>query len=426
MTTVIQSLLAIVPPITEGVPLGMSEFPGYRFYVQVAIPSPGGTLPFVLPGVLGGLHWQDATQDLQGIQWKRGGAPNQRPIAGELTMRLFNTMCQWCPWVTTYYGPGTLIRVVVSNGVTMHHEFVGITQSWNEASVGLIAYEWVDVTAWEPLFLWNDVDENALVTSVGDGETLTARINRLATKVDWQFSLDVSSSAPATFQATDLSQDMATELYLTVDSIDAVVWPGKDGTLTVRDRSVGTGVSWDIPSDSLDPDSLVLANDDDRILAQVALARVGGGEVVYPNVGIALRYFKRSTKRDGLITIAEAADADLQRVATGVLGRSTQTYRPLSTAIQSSQNTLAQNIMVLGDITDRVTLHRLVAGGSRLIFYAYAICGIEIGVQVSSAGTHWSGKLLFDIEVGSHWTKFKPIWRWGVHFWGSTTEGWGP
>lgn len=426
MTTTLD-LMAMVPLMTDGVPLGMSEFPGSRFFVQIAVASTGSILPFVLPGTLGAPSWFDITKDLAGIEWERGGSAGSRPMAGELKMRLNNKDCKWCSWQNPYFGAGTLMRVVVyDGGAVVNFIFAGIIQSWDDAGVGLLAYEWVDIVVWDPQFLFNEVNENALATALGGGENLTGRINRLVNKVDYQFGYFVGSTTPATFQATDLAQDMATELYLTVDSVDAVAWAGKKGGLQVYDRATGSGTSWEIQSDDVNPDTVRTANNDQLILAQVALARVGGSEVVFVNVGVAGRYYRRSTKRDGLITVAEAANADLQRVADGILGRSNKMYRPQSFELESGQSAIAQRMLILSELTDRVTLRCLAGDGSRLIFYSYALCKISTKVMVKDGGTYWSGTFELDIEVDSHWGRLPATWVWGVSVWGSTTEGWGP
>lgn len=425
MTTL--DLMVLPPNMADGVPLGMPQYPGFRFFVQIAVASSGSILPFVLPGTLGAPTWFDVTADLAGVDWERGGSAGGRPMAGEVRFRLNNVDCKWSAWQNPYYGPGTLMRMVIyGGGIPFYYLFAGVIQSWEDGGEGQLAYEWIDVVAWEPQFLWNEVNDNALLTSVGAGENLNGRINRLANKVDYQFGYGVPSTSPATFQGTDLAQDMATELYLTVDSADCVAWCGRRGQMLIADRAVGNGVAWEIQQNDINPDTLKTANDDVRILAQVALARVGGSEVVFTNVGVAARYYRRSTKRDGLVTVAEAADADLVRVANGILGRSNQTYRPRSLEMESGQNLYAQRMLVEAEITDRVTVRSLAGDGSRLVFFSYALCKTSISVMVKDGGTYWSGTFELDIEVDSHWSHFRPIWVWGVSFWGSATEGWGP
>lgn len=425
--TIEQDLLALVPAITDGVPLGFPENPGWRFCAQVAVTPTGSTLPFTLgTSILGGPRWVDITADLQGLEWERGAQPGQRPLAGELRMRLNNESCQWCAWRNPYYGPGTLTRVLVTDGFGFLYCFTGITQAWNESAEGMNAYNWVDIVAWETQFLLNEVDTNALATGVGLGDDLIGRASRLLAHASWAFDFDGLTTVLATYQSTDLGQNTATEMYLTIDSIDAVGWSGRDGSWKIRDRSRGTTIHWELQDSEYTPDSLQTANDDERIIATLALARVGGSEVVYVNSGVAARYQQRSSKRDDLITVAEALDADLQRVADGRFSRVGTPFRPTSVNLVSEQNATIRAILLDMDITDRLTIHRLVPDGSRLVFYNYAICSIRAAVTFKDGGTFWSVDLGLDIEADSHWSHFLPVWRWGVDFWGDPTRGWGP
>jgi len=395
-----------------GVKLGIEGYPGYRFVVRMGIITSGSLLgPMVLgSAVLGGIRWKDVTADVQGATAERGGSSTSRPKAGELNLRLLNQDQKYSPYKSTFHGPGSLIQVLVHNGTNVYSQFVGITQSWNETSEGLTAYEWVDIVAWEGLFLWNDVDENALVTPVGGGETLEKRVDRLATKVNYTFSYDVVHRPNVgTLQATNLSQDMATELYLTMDSLECMVYCGKDGVLKIRDRATGNGRSWFIGADHYNPDLLVTQNDDAKILASIDLARVGGTAVTYVNSGVAGRYQKRSTKRTDMITVAEGSDADLARVAAGILGRSVQTYRPESVMVESGQaspTSWTNNIQVLieGEICDRLTIHHPVSNNiQHVVFSNYNIVGLRHGWTVSARGVYWSGQLILDGEVDASW-----------------------
>lgn len=421
--TTLSDLCAEPLAITAGVPLGIPGYDSYRFAVQLALVSPANILPFVLgTSMLGGPRWEDVTDDVQGLTWGRGGQPAQRPIAGELQMRLLNLDCRWCPWQNGYYGPGTLLRVVIGNGVSTKPQFTGLTQSWIEASQGQAGgagYQWVDVTAWESLSLLSESNDNALAGVVGGGETLTQRVDRLLTQAEWQFgyATDPSAGGAATFQATDLAQDVASELFRTVDSCDATVVPAKNGSLLVWSRGNGSYGNWNFPYEYQNPDTFTTANDDDRILSSVDLARVGGTVVTFTNTGVAGRYQKRSTNRVDLMTVAEAADADLARVAAGMLARANESYRPVSFACESGQGASVSNLMIEADLTDRITLDAPLPMGERLVFDSYSICGFNYDVTVAAAGTYWRATVYMDIESDSSWTVHGPDFVWDESFW---------
>jgi hypothetical protein len=203
-----------------------------------------------------------------------------------------------------------------------------------------------------------------------------------------------------------------------VDSVECVVWPAKDGELMIRDRAVGSGNSWTLNRYDQNPDTLVTANDDERILSSVDLARVGGTAVTYTGTGIAARYQRRSTQRTDLMTVAEPGNADLARVANGMLNRGKQTYRPVTISGESGQGVNPSKLIVEADITDRINLVTTLADHSRLEFANYSICGMSIDVTVAAAGTYWRGTITMDIEVDSGWSVKPPAYaKWGVSHW---------
>jgi hypothetical protein len=403
----LQSDLCMEPiKATDGVRLGIPGYPAsYRFVVQAAVVTVGNLLgTFVLgSGVLGGPRWVDLTHSTEGLTWNRGGEPAERPIAGEMNIRLNNDHDEWSPWTSPFFGPGTMIRCAIGDETTLLAQFCGTSISWNEASAGLEAYNWVDIVVWENMFLLSEVNDHALDGVIGGGDTFTQRVDRLLDQAEWAFGREIMSTSAAHFQASDFAQDVATNLYLTVDSVDVVVFSDKDGMLMFHDRGVGSGISWELHQPDQDTDSIVTANDDDRILSSVDLARVGGTVITYENHGIAGKYQRRSQTRTDLITVAEPGDADLARVADGMLSRARQTYRPVTFAIESGQGVNQSRLIVEADITDRLTLFTGLPHHDQLQFSNYSICGMAIEVQFGGGGVYMRGTFTMDIEADSAW-----------------------
>ncbi|CAN0514716.1 unnamed protein product, partial [Phaeothamnion confervicola] len=106
----------------------------------------------------------------------------------------------------------------------------GITKAWNEETDGLRQDRWVDITAWEPIFLLKAINNPAL-SPIGAGETFAFRVNRIFTAANLQTPWVYGGTATATFQATTLAQDLLTELDLVVDSVDGHVYPTKGGEI---------------------------------------------------------------------------------------------------------------------------------------------------------------------------------------------------
>jgi hypothetical protein len=419
--TVMEDLIYEWIDTSHGVPLGYLD---YRFIVRVALTSEGGTLgSFVLgTDVLGGPRWRDVTHDVHGISATRGGDVGDRPIAGELRFRLNNEHGEWSPTESSYYGPGTLVQIIVGNDIDDFPIFTGITQSWNEASAGLDAYRWIDVVAWEPMYLLGEVDDPALLSLTGDNDTLGQRVDRLLTQAEWQFGsiYNDDPDSPPLFQSSYFAQDVLTELYLTADSVDWQVVPSKRGLLGIRRR----GTSWmpvglrDIGTDvPIVTDSLITTNDDELILSSVSLSRVGGSVVTYTNPGVAGRYQRRTTKRTDLITKDPGSNGDLAAVAAGILGRSVQTFRPLSVELDAEHGDSVFEFLFRTDINGLVNVED---PAKRLRFTGYSVSKIEHRIEpMNEGGVHWTATVYFEAEDGAHWFITEGPGVWGSSKWGS-------
>lgn len=426
--SVFTDLIAEPIDTSMGVALGYSD---YRFVVQAAITSTGsplGTVPgsFILgTSTLGGPRWRDITGYFQGISFSSGGTPGDRPIAGELKIRLNNEGREFSPYRSPYYAPGTLFRIVVGNDSDLHHVFTGLVQSWNESSEGLRAYQWVDIVVWESMYQLGMVDDLELSSVVGVGETLVQRLDRLVTAASWQFGSEVVGTEPSLswqYQGTLLAQDILSEMYLTADSIDYQVIPGKDGSIRVVDREIEwVDVAYRVLGTDVATvaDSLITQNDDVRLLSDITLGAVGGTPLVYTNSGIASRYQKRSQHRTDLITQDPGANEDLDKVAAGILGRGDTTYRPMSVQLDTQHGDPVWQFVLFADIGN---LCHIDDEDSGVRFSSYPICGMDHAIEVMNTGAvHWTCTTHFDIESSSTWAVRNTDSRWGTATWGSST-----
>lgn len=350
--TSVADLLQSVPDPTHGVPLG--RFVGHNAY---GVPVDGWRVaveaiwPRDVDAVWDQDEWdgamwatsqlQDLTGRVRGLSWTRGGWP--RPEVGVASITLDNTASPnlspvnslrswggntWTDgddlYVSTFFRPGMPIRIVVfhPDEEIVVPQFTGVVESWNEHLEHAGKEARVEVTLVEPLALLSRVDENALVNVVGNDDTASERIERLADAAGWVFGYDFQTT-PAhlddsffaswdTFalQSTDMSLNRLAEVYLTVDSVGAVARAGRDGRLTVYRRADPTSTYWKAPtvtrspvvdsptwdyfrqstltggrfSDALNPDILigvdgtefVFTNSGENVINDVAIARAGG------------------------------------------------------------------------------------------------------------------------------------------------------
>ena len=215
-----------------------------------------------------------------------------------------------------------MVRVVVGDTATtaLLPQFCGTVQSWNGAREGALhegsGYHWVDIVVWENMFLLSEVNDHALAGVVGGGDTFTQRVDRLLA----QAGMGVRPRhrhrrTTATFQSTDFAQDVATEMYRTVDSVEVIVWPGKDGMLMFRDRTTVPGASGPCPprpKPGLGGDRQRRRHSSSHRSTWPVSAAPPSRT---PTSGSPGRYQRRSKQRTDLATVAEPGDADLARVA---------------------------------------------------------------------------------------------------------------
>jgi hypothetical protein len=388
-------LAATVPGGGVGVVLGSST---NRFAVQIAALATGAARvgTFTLgTSKLTDATWQDITSSVMSVGWERGASAGQRPLAGQLDITLRNNTRTYSPGVSTYYAPGTMIRVVCGDPTSITSvQFTGITQTWNEAFDGNVRF--VNITALEPMFMVGQVDDLA-VDPIGSGDNLTQRIQRLADNATFPFSLETNRggalAGTQTFQATTMAADTLTDMYLTVDSVDGLLFSTKAGKLGVCERAgfyvssaYSLGAGGNVP---VKIGALTLTNDSEILLSQVSIARAGGTEQTFSQPGFAARFYASTFSRDDLLT---NADADLATVASGLLGRGTQTWRPVS-AVVESKSTAAFGFLMGVDIGTVVD----VKDSTFVTFGAYSVCRLAHSIQpLNRVGQMWTCTVEFE------------------------------
>lgn len=388
-------LAATVPGAGVGQLLGNGT---QRFAVQIAYPTAGsGVLGSFILGtnVLTDATWQDVTGSVMSVGWERGSTVGQRPIAGQLTVILRNDTRTYSPGVSNYFDTGTMIRVVAGDPTLITSvQFTGVTQTWDEGFQQ--GKRFVTIVALEPMFMLGDVNDPA-IAAIGSGENLTQRLQRLVDAASYPFSIETNRATALvgtqTFQATTLATETLTEAYLTVDSVDGVLFPTKAGKLGVCERAgfyVTTayvlGVGGTV---AIKLDELTTIADDVLLLSQVSLARSGGTELTYSQSGFAARYHASTFSRDDLIT---ESDTDLLGVATGLLARGTQTRRPVS-AMVCSDSTTSLAFLVAVDVGSVMN----VKDATFVTFNNYSVCHLAHSIQPRrSTSVYWECTVGFE------------------------------
>lgn len=327
------------PTADVGVP---TDYGDWQIGVQLLLPSE----PQSLWGVAKWgqdkwtyLTWVDVTPYVRGMEWTRGASEfDGRAETGTATVTLDNTAGVFSVTdptnallglvdvaddnsiISNYFGPGTVARIVChsptgyginwednehqAGAVTGANAWVpmitGVVESWPQTMESLGQESYVNLTFKESLSRLARVNTLALVSPVGNNETAADRIARLALAAGWQFGfIDTYADPYATLplQSTDMAQERLAEVYVTADSVGAVVRTDRTGAILLTDYeptdsprgpvnggalNLYAGDKFSIVSTPgtmiIDPEGLTVDNDDSAILNFVQYALVGSTE----------------------------------------------------------------------------------------------------------------------------------------------------
>ena len=309
------------------------------------------------------LEWESLNQWVRGIDWVRGGEqPNGRPRIGEITVTLgatpddaaeFAASCDpWQNYANTR--PGTILRAGLTSETDARADgwiplWTGNVESWPPSYTGVRDSGYradlvINVTLTETLARNARIDNNALGSPVGSGDTILDRVDRLLTDAEWQYGLvsllDPVGEPSTALQSTDMAANRLTELYLTADSsYTAGAFGGKGVVMSDVTGAclVTTGSTWRLSrladfssafsgtlatiafghEDGSDgetweiayvPDSVETVNDPEGIVNDHRYTRVGGAQQTFDHP-VSIGQFGRSQRVRGDLIMSVDADA---------------------------------------------------------------------------------------------------------------------
>lgn len=286
------------------------------------------------------LGWQSVNDYLRGMEWNRGAEqPNGVPHVGEINLTLSNDAARNMDPVINYATtrPGTIMRAGITSATDSRNSgwvplWTGIVESWTVVNVaptaaGTVADAFAQVRLNESLTSMARITKNTLASPVGSGDHLPGRVDRLLEAADWQFGLielyGTVGASTIVLQATDMSQNRLSELYIAADSVGNIVTSDATGAALVTDRSrtrqtrlyqfspygalaaivltgddSTSGTVWHV---NYDADSVQLANDPEGVVNDHRYTRVGGTQQLVEH-DVSIGTFGRSTsERNDLI-----------------------------------------------------------------------------------------------------------------------------
>jgi hypothetical protein len=306
----------------------------------------------------------------------------------------------------------------------------GIVESWEEVTTALGSMSSVLVTCTDTMSVLAQVDTNA-VTPVGAGETPSVRIQRLADAASWKFGTYLAYSGPArTMQATDLSMNRIGEMYLVADSVDELLFSGRDGRIWFGQKDSRYVDSPLLPIQVLHGGRLFFTsnprihlgsaahaaqpnwvpasiddfrtkNNDDLIIGTVTLARAGGSAVTTSDTTVNGRYQLRTYTRSDLVTQDPGSNADLTYVAGRILDRSDETYRPDAVVLDGKMSDKCAQFIFTMDVGLMVPIYT-----DHVSFIDVTICAYTIRIlPLNEDELDISATINFEPNTVSSWAR---------------------
>jgi hypothetical protein len=356
------------------------------------------------------LDWLDLTEHWRGCEWTRGGARSRRAEVGELAITLDSEGGRFSRSATPaeafggtpgYFAPGSVIRVVyfIPDGAWWP-EITGVVRSWPEQAAGVGAVEWVTIHAGETVGMLSRVDELALDTPVGAGDTPDVRMERLLDGAEWPYGFvytdpDYAFGTP-TLQATTMAGNRLAEAYLTADSVGMIFRSDRYGRASLHPRPPASAVEH---VSDYEADALVTANDDEAIINQVSLAVTDGTATTFVNALSRGRFGPRTYSRNDLI--ADHNGLLLRQIGEDILARNSQEYRPVSVRLYADENERVRLLLITADIETVVDV-----ASPRVLFHNYAISSYTHRVAPLPPNRVWAvTDVTFEPTAASDWTR---------------------
>lgn len=317
------------------------------------------------------LDWVDITPWVRGMEWTRGSSEfDGRADVGYATVTLDNTAGLFSvadpnssllglvdindeqEVINNYFGPGTVMRIVCISPTrygldweTLEHNagavtgedawvpmLTGVVESWPETLHHVGRENYVTVTFKETLSRLARVNTNALTSPVGDNDNPIERITRLGDSASWPFGyidawVDTYDNAP--LQSTDMALNRLAEMYLTADSVGAVVRSDRSGAILLTGpitQTIRGPINNGVPTlyagrntpvltahdtSPIDPEGLTIDNDDAAIINHVSYARAGGTEQTASDAMSVGRFGMVTHSRNDLINKSDGITLDL-------------------------------------------------------------------------------------------------------------------
>lgn len=405
MTTAAGNLAALVEIVGENMTTldpvsGLSR----KISVEIALPTYPSVLGEMIlgTGLLSGISWYPVTGKWTGATIDRGSDDGSAAV-GTMELTLRDDAGELTPWSTifpqdgrSFAAPGTLVRI--------SHELAGdalpimtaVVESWTVRR-SLAGDREIFITAVETTALLASINDTALTSPVGSGDTTPERISRLLTAARWPYGADLAAATAATHQSTVMAQDRLSELYLTATSGGRTFRANRLGQAMLAPELLTASPIVADEAAFITDKTLDIANDADLIVNALTLATAGGTETLYENTTSIGRHGRRTGGRNDLnLTIGSS----LATLAADELARGSATIRPRSFDFEADRAPAIAHTIDIGTEVELTTV-------DGVTFAAFRVAGLHHELApMGATGLAWTVSV--SLSPSSSWTVTLP------------------
>lgn len=264
------------------------------------------------------------------------------------------------------------------------------------------------LTATDGFKVFARVDRNAS-SPVGGGETSGARIARILDHAEWPDDDRDLNTGRSTVQATNLSQNALTELYLTADTERGELYVAGQGHVVFRDRHHRYTAQhslyprWVLGNAAGELQCVIPQpeTDDDVLVNRTEIGRVGGTVQTAEDAASIEEFLLAQMSRSDLLmeTDTEAA----AYAATVVQLLADHDLRFDSVTLEPSTNDLLWPVALGAEIGDRLTIRWSPPGGGDRVVRDVFIEGIEHEINVASTDDVLDWRTTFRLSDAERW-----------------------
>ena len=315
----------------------------------------------------------DLTPQVLRITTSRGRNVQQDTyINGTAVVRVVDQDGTWNPQnpASPYYGylvPLRKLRISATVGTSTHWLFSGYTTEYRYSYPTGQELGYVDIHVSDAFRLFN-MAQVTTVADAGAGQDAGTRINKILDQVSWPNNMrDIDT-------ATSLCQADPGNLRTSLNAIKNAEYSDQgafyiqgDGTARYRNRQdvqssiAGTPIVFNQTGD-IPYSNLVYAYNDQLIINQASMTRIGGTAQIYENAASVARYFPHSISQENLIIDTDANALNI--AATVVATRAETTIRIDAMTVDLLDDAVPAETMIGLDYFDVLQISNIQPEGS--------------------------------------------------------------